>query len=107
MIKLHLRSIKPENVESIDFAEISKRTKHYSGADIRSVCRDASMIPMRRAITGKSPAEVKDMQKRGKLDLKLENSDFFDAIGQVKASVSTTDLDRYEKWEKEFGSTVM
>ena len=39
----------------------------YSGADIKMLCRDAAMAPMRRAIAGKSPDDIRRMKESGEV----------------------------------------
>lgn len=41
----------------------------YSGADIKMLCRDAAMAPMRRAIAGKSPDDIRRMKESGEVCL--------------------------------------
>eukprot|EP01047_Picozoa_sp_COSAG01_P020428 COSAG01_NODE_1163_length_11454_cov_3.546808_3_plen_82_part_00 len=77
----------------------------YSGADIKQICRDAAMAPMRRAVIGKSPDDIRRMKERGELEVSLRLSDFEDAIRRIQPSVSGMDSARYEAWAAEFGST--
>ena len=78
----------------------------YSGADIKMLCRDAAMAPMRRAITGKGPDDIRRMKETGELAaLELSLSDFRDALGRIQPSVSSSDSALYEQWSAEFGST--
>ena len=76
----------------------------YSGADITNVCRDASMMSMRRKIAGLKPSEIRNLDQ-GELDLPVTRQDFLDAIAKCNKSVSREDLDKYEKWMEEFGSS--
>ncbi len=102
----------------------------YSGADITNVCRDASMMSMRRKIAGLKPSEIRNLDKN-ELDLPVTRQviyslqkllgiasemltqailflfpqDFLDAIAKCNKSVSREDLDKYEKWMEEFGSS--
>ena len=48
LFKINLRGIKVD--EGVDFVELCRRTKGYSGADISNVCREGAMMPMRRKI---------------------------------------------------------
>ena len=59
----------------------------YSGADIKQICRDAAMAPMRRAVIGKSPDDIRRMKERGELEVSLRLSDFEDAIRRIQPSV--------------------
>lgn len=73
---------------------------HKSG----SLCRDASMMSMRRKIAGLRPDQIKQLPKE-ELDLPVTVQDFEEALAKCNKSVSKEDLDKYEKWMQEFGST--
>lgn len=67
------------------------------------VCRDASMMAMRRLIEGKRPEEIKNLAKE-ELELPTTYDDFLSALKKCSKSVSASDLEKYEKWMAEFGS---
>lgn len=64
---------------------------------------DASMMSMRRKITGRSPAEIKQI-RREEVDLPVTEQDFEDAILRTRKSVSESDVAKFQKWMEEFGS---
>ena len=43
--------------------------------------------------------------KRDELDLPVTKQDFLEAISKCNKSVSKEDLEKYEKWMEEFGSS--
>ena len=90
--------------EDVDLKTISRKLGGYSGADITNVCRDASMMSMRRKIAGLRPSEIRNLD-RDELDLPVTKRDFLEAISKCNKSVSKEDLDKYEKWMEEFGSS--
>ena len=83
---------------------LAAMTDGYSGADVKMVCRDAAMAPMRRSIAGKSAEEVRRMKERGELDVSVSYRDFEDAIRRIQPSVSSRDAARYEEWTAAHGS---
>lgn len=88
----------------IDWDELVRKTKGYSGADINNVCREAALMPMRRKILGKkiNVHDIPDMKDQ--FDVPLTMEDFTDALNNVKTSVGETFLKEYAEWMKEFGS---
>ena len=60
MLAIHLRGLRLDH--GVDLTVLAERTRGYSGADLQLVCRDASMMPMRRAVEGKSPLEIVELQ---------------------------------------------
>ena len=68
------------------------------------MCRDASMMSMRRKIAGLKPSEIRSLDK-DELDLPVTKTDFVEAMAKCNKSVSKEDLDKYEKWMEEFGSS--
>nr|CAI5855730.1 unnamed protein product [Callosobruchus analis] len=102
LLKINLREVKLE--PDIDLKMIARRLEGYSGADITNVCRDASMMSMRRKISGLRPDEIKQLPKE-ELDLPVTMRDFEEALLKNNKSVSKDDLEKYEKWMNEFGSS--
>ncbi|XP_067622617.1 katanin p60 ATPase-containing subunit A-like 1 [Eurosta solidaginis] len=102
LLKINLREVKVD--ESVDLSEIAKKLQGYSGADITNVCRDASMMSMRRKIAGLTPEQIRQLATE-EVDLPVSNQDFSEAISRCNKSVSRADLEKYEKWMNEFGSS--
>lgn len=66
--------------------------------------RDASMMSMRRKITGLKPEQIKQLAKE-ELDLPVTKQDFMEAISKCNKSVSKGDIQKYLSWMSEFGSS--
>nr|XP_033804104.1 katanin p60 ATPase-containing subunit A-like 1 [Geotrypetes seraphini]XP_033804105.1 katanin p60 ATPase-containing subunit A-like 1 [Geotrypetes seraphini]XP_033804106.1 katanin p60 ATPase-containing subunit A-like 1 [Geotrypetes seraphini]XP_033804107.1 katanin p60 ATPase-containing subunit A-like 1 [Geotrypetes seraphini] len=101
LLKINLREVDLE--PDIDLEVIAEKIDGYSGADITNVCRDASMMAMRRRIQGLSPEEIRALSKE-ELQMPVTMIDFELALKKISKSVSATDLEKYEKWMTEFGS---
>lgn len=102
LLKINLRDVKVD--EAVDLGGISRRLEGYSGADITNVCRDASMMSMRRKIAGLRPEQIRQLQT-AEVDLPVSMQDFQEAIGKCNKSVSRQDLEKYQSWMHEFGSS--
>lgn len=102
LLKINLREVKVD--DSVDMKAIAKQLEGYSGADITNLCRDASMMSMRRKIAGMRPEQIKQLAKE-EVDLPVSAADFIDAVTKCNKSVSKQDLDKYEEWMREFGSS--
>lgn len=102
LLKINLREVKLD--PDINLKTIAKKLDGFSGADITNVCRDASMMSMRRKIHGLRPDQIKQLP-REELDLPVTMRDFEEALVKNNKSVSKEDLQKYEKWMSEFGSS--
>ncbi|XP_069695966.1 katanin p60 ATPase-containing subunit A-like 1 [Periplaneta americana] len=102
LLRINLREVKLD--PDVDLKDVAMKLKGYSGADITNVCRDASMMSMRRKIAGLRPDQIKQLPKE-ELDLPVSVRDFEEALAKCNKSVSKEDLDKYVKWMHEFGST--
>lgn len=80
--------------------EIARRTHGFSGADMRTLCQEAGMGPVRSI-------SITDMRNVAAENVRPVNfNDFHDALKCVRASVSPNDLEQYVKWNKTFGSGI-
>lgn len=102
LLKINLREVAVD--PAVDLERIANQLKGYSGADITNVCRDAAMMSLRKKIVGLKPEQIKLLAKDD-IDLPVTLTDFVEAISKCNKSVSKSDLQRYEKWMAEFGSS--
>ncbi|CAI5685458.1 unnamed protein product [Oreochromis niloticus] len=101
LLKINLREL--ELASDVDLDKIAEQMEGYSGADITNVCRDASLMAMRRRIEGLTPEEIRNIS-RDEMHMPTTMEDFESALRKVSKSVSAADLEKYEKWIEEFGS---
>mmetsp|Transcript_13562 Transcript_13562/g.12279 ORF Transcript_13562/g.12279 Transcript_13562/m.12279 type:complete len:727 (-) Transcript_13562:463-2643(-) len=95
-------SMKSNDIDPISLASL---TDGYSGADIYILCREASMMPLRRLMTDMSPQDIIKLRSQGNFTIpQVLLDDFLVAISTTKPSVATNTIDRYIMWEKEYGS---
>ncbi|CAH2067982.1 unnamed protein product [Thlaspi arvense] len=102
LININLRTV--EVASDVNIEDVARRTEGYSGDDLTNVCRDASMNGMRRKIAGKTRDEIKNMSKDDISNDPVAMCDFEEAIKKVQPSVSSSDIEKHEKWFNEFGS---
>uniref|UniRef100_A0A3B4ANH1 Katanin p60 ATPase-containing subunit A1 n=1 Tax=Periophthalmus magnuspinnatus TaxID=409849 RepID=A0A3B4ANH1_9GOBI len=101
LLKINLREV--ELADDVDLDLIAEKIAGYSGADITNVCRDASMMAMRRRIQGLTPEEIRALSK-DELQMPVTMEDFTLTLKKISKSVSAADLEKYEAWMAEFGS---
>ena len=91
--------------ESIDWGKLVLMTEGYSGADLSNVCREASMMPLRRKLLSGiniNMSEIEALRKDVEVPLTME--DFIASLKNTQKSVGKESLDDYAKWMAEFGS---
>ncbi|KAF7649918.1 hypothetical protein LDENG_00133810 [Lucifuga dentata] len=101
LLRINLKEL--ELAGNVDLDKIAEQMEGYSGADITNVCRDASLMAMRRRIEGLTPEEIRNIS-RDEMHMPTTMEDFESALKKVSKSVSAADLEKYEKWIEEFGS---
>lgn len=109
-----LFSINMKTVEmhpDVNLEELAEKSAGYSGADVANVCRDASMMSVRRIMEqarkqGLSRDQMQAMLKEQKdaLNTAVSREDFLSALSKVNKSVSDQDLNRFQEWMNEYGS---
>lgn len=98
--KVLLRQSRHELTEE-DYSWLVATSAGFSGADICNLCQEAAMGPMRQAAVARG-GNLSNINER---DISpLGTGHFVDAFQRVTASVSPGELDRYIKWNSEFGS---
>ncbi|KAG6448683.1 hypothetical protein O3G_MSEX005613 [Manduca sexta] len=80
-----------------DIGEIAALTDGYSGADMKSLCSEAAMGPIRSVPLSQIVSIDRDKVRP------VCVQDFINALQRVKPSVSQDDLGQYVKWNKTYG----
>ena len=92
-----LNSVNHTITES-QFHEIANQTDGFSGADMKVLCQEAVMGPVRSI----SFSQMQNMSVDSVRPVTY--TDFLDALKCVKASVSQDDLQQYVDWTSKYGS---
>jgi katanin p60 ATPase-containing subunit A1 len=95
--------------DDVNLDEVVQMTEGYSAADIKIVCRDASMMAFRRILSemGVGRGDYQAL-KQAKDELKstpVKMLDLEESLKKVSTSVSEKEIGRYAEWMKDFGST--
>ena len=101
LLVLNLKRVKL--AKDVDLDAVVDMLDNYSGADITAFCRDAALMSMRQAIKGKTPAEIKALNKED-IEKPVTMEDFTIAIKRCTMSVQLEDVKHHEQWIKQYGS---
>lgn len=80
-----------------DLEWLAARTERYSGSDLRALCHEAAMAPLREqgaGIASVTAAALRPVQRR----------DFEAALGVMRPSVSGEQMEGLEAWAREYGT---
>ena len=109
MFRINLKGMSVDS--NVDMDKLVQLSEGYSGADIANVCREASLMQMRDALSGnKGKLKITQlkMNLNGsfllKLDAPITQQNFLDAFKNIKPSVSKTDIEKHEKFRDEYGN---
>lgn len=91
--------MKGGNASLVDF-HLNSILSRFSGADMKTLCHEALMEPMRLI-----PVELIATMDANDVP-RVSFLDFTNALKRVRASVSADDLDQYEKWDSTYGLGV-
>ena len=91
--------------KGVDVASLASMSEGYSGADIHLVCREASMMPLRKLQERYSTTDLANMKQQGTLELPFVTpADLKAAISNQRPSVGKDQIRRFEKFDNDFGT---
>ncbi|KAJ1257783.1 hypothetical protein BS78_10G022600 [Paspalum vaginatum] len=82
-----------------DLERLAVETEGYSGSDLRALCEEAAMMPIRE-LGPHNILTIKANQLRP-----LKHEDFKKAMAVIRPSLQKSKWDELEKWNEEFGSS--
>nr|CCD15819.1 unnamed protein product [Trypanosoma congolense IL3000] len=84
-------------IDEESIVEIANATDGYSGADIKQLCREAAMCPLREVTMKLTDVSLSDLRP-------IQREDFLQALRHIRPSVGAAEVQRYVEWNKQFGS---
>ena len=108
MFHINFKGINLSNDVNID--TLVQKTEGYSGHDISSVCREASLMNMRKKLMNENGTmDILQMANNKEnflsdLEAPVSQNDILIAIKNISKSVSSNDVKKFEDWTKMFAS---
>lgn len=97
-ILVNLLSEENHVISESQLDEIASRTDGFSGADMKILCQEALMEPVRAM-------SINEMRNVAAANVRpVTFNDFINALQCVRASVSQDDLQQYVDWNNRYGS---
>lgn len=93
---LHLLASQKFSISTKEIKAIANATEGYSGSDLKALCKDAALGPIREL--GSRLAQVKSEDVRG-----ISAQDFAIALQHVRASVSPDTVATVVRWNEQYG----
>mmetsp|Transcript_11236 Transcript_11236/g.22110 ORF Transcript_11236/g.22110 Transcript_11236/m.22110 type:complete len:110 (+) Transcript_11236:1111-1440(+) len=108
-----LRGLLPVTIsDSLDYPSMARQLEGFSGSDIKLVCKEAAMMPIRKLMQKLENMEddatlnwhiPADQRSTPHPDL-LTTRDFFEAYSNTRPAALIAQ-EKYQQWFKEFGSS--
>jgi len=89
---------KPPLDEDVDLKEVAQATAGFTGADLAGLMRQAALHTLKSSIRDFAEQEDADV-----VDLKVNKTHIFDALRNIKPSVSALDKQHYDELERKYG----
>ncbi|XP_041740373.2 spastin isoform X2 [Coregonus clupeaformis] len=83
-----------------ELSQLARMTEGYSGSDLTSLAKDASLGPIREL----RPEQVRNMAANEVRNIRF--SDFVESLKKIKRSVGPQTLGLYVRWNKDYGDTT-
>uniref|UniRef100_A0A3B5A0K8 Katanin p60 ATPase-containing subunit A-like 2 n=1 Tax=Stegastes partitus TaxID=144197 RepID=A0A3B5A0K8_9TELE len=88
---------------ALDYKTLAQETEGYSGSDIRLVCKEAAMRPVRKIFDALESHQAGDADIPAIQLETVTTADFLEVIAHTKPSARNL-MDRYTAWEREYKS---
>lgn len=105
IVKIHTSGLDTSKLKLDEIAEMCVE-RFYSGRDIANLCQEAVWVmvgDVNPELYKLAELPFEELKKRELKVRPLEMSDFEEAFKKVKSPLTKKDLDRYERWNEEFG----
>ncbi|XP_070771306.1 spastin-like isoform X2 [Enoplosus armatus] len=83
-----------------ELSQLARMTEGYSGSDLTSLAKDASLGPIREL----RPERVRNMEASEVRNICFR--DFVESLKKIKRSVGLQTLDLYVRWNRDYGDTT-
>jgi katanin p60 ATPase-containing subunit A1 len=79
----------------VDYSALAEASEGFSGADLKLMCKEAAMCPVRRLLAAKPPSGTKEVPP-------VTAFDCLHALQSVRPA--PVDRERYAQWQRDFGA---
>lgn len=100
ILQIHLEGA---DMGGVDMNSLQERTEGFSGRDLASLCQEAITRMVREQNPDIENLTVRELQTYSLKYRAMGPGDFDAAFEKIKPSTQADDIEKYEKWKKEFG----